>query len=411
MSNFFRPADATELRDVIAWAVAEEEPVEIIGRGTKRVLGRPMQCPHLLDLSGLAGVSLYEPEELVLTAGAGTPLADIEALLEKNHQHLAFEPADLGPLFGGDPGQATIGGVLACNLSGPGRIKAGAARDHILGVKGVSGRGEAFKSGGRVVKNVTGYDLSKLIAGSFGTLAAMTELTLKVMPAAEKTYTVLIYGLDDEAALRVMGEAARSSHEVSGLAHLPRAVAARSAVSYVGGAGASVTALRTAGPGPSVEHRTGALREMFAGQGAVEELHSQNSAVLWREVRDCAGLLGVAGSDGMTVWRLSVPPAQGADVVATVMSATGGEAYYDWAGGLIWLALGSDKDGASHDVVRRAVAPTGGHGLLVRADAAVRERVPVFQPQPEPLARLTRRVKQSFDPKRVLNRGRMYAEL
>jgi glycolate oxidase FAD binding subunit len=307
--------------------------------------------------------------------------------------------------------QATIGGVLACNLSGPGRIKAGAARDHILGVKGVSGRGEAFKSGGRVVKNVTGYDLSKLIAGSFGTLAAMTELTLKVMPAAEKTYTVLIFGLDDEAALRVMGEAVRSRHEVSGLAHLPHRVAARSAVSYVGGAGTSVTALRTAGPGPSVEHRTRALREMFADHSAVEELHSYNSAVLWREVRDCARLLGVADSDGTTVWRLSVPPARGADVMATIMRTCESEAYYDWAGGLIWLALGSDNDGVWHEAIRRAVASMGGHALLVRADAAVRERIPVFEPQPEPLAQLTRRVKQSFDPKRVLNPGRMYAEL
>ena len=166
------------------------------GHGSKRAIGRPAQTDLTLDLSALSGITLYEPEELVLSAKAATPLAEIEALVAAKGQQLAFEPMDYATLLGGVAGRGTIGGALAANLSGPRRIKAGAARDHFLGFSAVSGRGETFKSGGRVVKNVTGYDLCKLIAGSWGTLAAMTEVTIKVLPAAETEETLLIRGLE-----------------------------------------------------------------------------------------------------------------------------------------------------------------------------------------------------------------------
>jgi glycolate oxidase FAD binding subunit len=187
----FTPATAEETLNIVRWAAGEETPLEIVGHGSKRGIGRPSQAEHVLDLSQLSGVTLYEPEELVLSARAGTPLAEIEALLERHNQQLAFEPMDYGPLLGGEPGRGTIGGVLGANLSGPRRIKAGAARDHVLGVNAVSGRGEAFKSGGRVVKNVTGYDLSKGLAGSWGTLAVVTDVTFKVLPAAETERTLV----------------------------------------------------------------------------------------------------------------------------------------------------------------------------------------------------------------------------
>ena len=405
MAERLTPADAAQALDCVRWAVAEAAPLEIVGGGGKRALGRPTAGEHVLDLSGLSGVSLYEPDELVLTAGAGTPLVEIEGLLSQNRQQLAFEPADYGPLLGGGAGAQTLGGVIAANLSGPRRIKAGAARDHFLGIKAVSGRGDAVKSGGRVVKNVTGYDLCKPLAGSYGTLAAMTEITVKVLPAPEKIRTVLIFGLDDETAVAALSQAGGSPHEVSGLAHLPAAVAAASSVSYVAGAGASVTAIRVEGPGPSVDHRCRALREDLGGFGAVEELHSQNSRALWTEIRDVQPLLGDRDSN---VWKLSVTPMTASGIVGRILGRTDGRALYDWAGGLVWLSLASAED-AHHAIVRDAVGGEG-HATLMRAPAYVRWKVPVFQPQPPALAALSRRVKHSFDPQAILNRGRMFAE-
>ncbi|MFQ5774264.1 MAG: glycolate oxidase subunit GlcE [Kiloniellaceae bacterium] len=409
MTTTFRPETAEQVLEAVAWAAGEEAPLEVAGRGSKRGLGRPVQAGHGIDLSALAGITLYEPEELVLSARAGTPMAEVEAALANKNQMLAFEPADLGPLLGGAAGRGSLGGVLACNLSGPRRIKAGAARDHFLGVHGVSGRGEAFKSGGRVVKNVTGYDLCKLLAGSHGTLAVMTDVTVKVLPVPEKTRTVLLFGLDDAAALEAMTRALQSAHEVSGAAHLPAALAAGSGVSYVAEAGGAVTALRVEGPGPSVEYRCAALRRELADLAATEELHGTNSAALWRDLRDVAPFL--AHPDRF-VWKVSVPPAAGADVAAEIARGADVLHFYDWGGGLIWLALPA-SDGTAQDAgaatVRAALAARGGHATLVRAPAELRAAVPVFQPQDEANAALTRRIKDAFDPKRVLNPGRMYA--
>jgi glycolate oxidase FAD binding subunit len=421
MATALKPATAEEVRGIVAEAAAAETPLEIVGHGTKRGLGRPLQAAQLLDLSGLAGITLYEPNELVLTCRAGTPLAEIEAALQEKNQQLAFEPPDLAPLYGGTAGAGTIGGVLSGNLSGPRRLKAGAARDHFLGFKAVSGRGEAFQAGGRVVKNVTGYDLPKLLAGAHGTLAVLTEVTVKVLPAPEKSRTVLVYGLDDAVAVAALVRAVNSPHEVAAAAHLPARVAARSAVDFVAGAGRAVTAVRIEGPGPSVEHRCAALRRELSECGPTEELHSMRSALLWREVRDVAPLLPDAAR---LVWRLSVPPAAGAQVMREInpppRSGRGqgggrGESappdyFYDWSGGLIWLAL-PPADDASAAPVRAAIARHGGHATLMRAPAATRLAVPVFEPQAPALAALTRRVKDSFDPRRVLNPGRLGADV
>src|SRR6478736_1240239 len=226
MSDALKPRDAQDVAAAIQWALGQSKTLEVVGAGSKRDLGRPTQTDATLDLSGLTGVTLYEPEELVLSARAGTPLAEIEALLASRNQELAFEPMDYGPLLGSPPGQGTLGGTLAANLAGPRRFKAGAARDHFLGVAAISGRGEVFKSGGRVVKNVTGYDLCKLLAGSWGTLAAMTDITVKTLPRAETEATLLVAGLDDARAIEAMATAFQSACDVSGAAHLTRPVAA-----------------------------------------------------------------------------------------------------------------------------------------------------------------------------------------
>ncbi|MBT5524696.1 MAG: FAD-binding protein [Rhodospirillaceae bacterium] len=407
MTENLKPTDAAQVGEVLAWTAGSGKSVELIGGGSKAGLGRPMITDYRLDLSALEGVNLYEPEELVLRAGAATPLGEIQAMLAQQRQQMAFEPPDYAGLYQHDKDQ-TIGGVLATNLAGPRRIKAGAARDHFLGVAGISGRGEAFKSGGRVVKNVTGYDLCKLMAGSFGTLAALTEVTIKVLPAPEKIRTVLLFGQEDGTAILAMSQAAGSPHEVSGLAHLPSAIAARSSVSYVQTAGASVTAVRVEGPGPSVEHRAAALREQWGSFGAVEELHGHNSSTFWREVANVAHLLPQADA---VIWKLSVTPSLGAETMAAALSE-GGEGYYDWAGGLLWLSVPLLNDWHSDGgvaLVRGAlIGPDAGHATLMRGPDDLRERIDVFQPGAPALAALSARIKDSFDPRGLLNPGRMY---
>jgi glycolate oxidase FAD binding subunit len=402
MTERLTPSDERDVAALVGQAVADGAALELAGAASKRAFGRPVAAARLLDLSRLSGVMLYEPEELVLTARAATPISEIVALLAQRGQELAFEPPHWGDLLGAKH-EGTLGGVIACNLAGPRRVKSGAARDHVLGCRAVSGRGEAFKAGGRVVKNVTGYDVCKLMAGSYGTLAALTEATVRVLPKAEKTRTLLLFGLDDAAAIAVMAQAAGSPHDVSGLAHLPAGIARRSKVSYVAGAGQAVTGLRVEGPAPSVEYRLGALKRMFSGRGAIEELHSANSHALWREVGDVAYFASRA--DGV-VWRLNAPPSQGAAVAAAIGRQLNAQHYFDWAGGLIWLAL-PERDDADHAAVRAAL-PRDGAATLVKASAAIRARAPVFQPQDAALAALTRRVKQGFDPAGILNPGRMY---
>jgi glycolate oxidase FAD binding subunit len=279
---------------------------------------------------------------------------------------------------------------------------AGSARDHILGFHAISGRGEMFKSGGRVVKNVTGFDLSKVMAGSFGTLGVMSDVTFKVLPEPEKSRTILVMTKDNASGVTAMTSALHSSCEVSAAAHLPLDIALRSDVSYVAAAQSAVSAIRVEGPGPSVEYRTNTLRQLLAEFGETEELHTSNTRSLWREVSDVDYFV----LSGEQIWRLSVPPADGAKVAQKIMDSIGGRVFFDWGGGLIWLAIEARPDGA-HQEVRGALAEFGGHATLLRAAADVRSRVPVFQPQPDALARISARVKNSFDPMGVLCPGRM----
>ena len=247
----FQPSDAAEAAEVDAWAAAESQPLEIVGGGSKRGLGRPPRAEHRLDVSRLAGIVDYEPAELILTARAATPMAEIEAQLETRRQMLAFEPPDWRGLLGGG-GEPTLGGVLACNLAGPRRVRAGAARDYFLGFSAINGWGEVWKAGGKVVKNVTGYDMCKLQAGAYGTLSVLAEVTLKVMPKPETACTILLQSMADEVAIPELSQALNTPYEVSAAAHLPAQVARRSGVAAVAEGLGAVTALRLEGPAPSV---------------------------------------------------------------------------------------------------------------------------------------------------------------
>jgi glycolate oxidase FAD binding subunit len=315
-------------------------------------------------------------------------MREVEALLAQRNQMLAFEPPDMGPLLGRAPGQGTLVGAAMGNLAGSRRLSAGAARDHLLGFSGVNGRGEGFKSGGRVMKNVTGYDLSKVLAGSWGTLAVLDEVSVKVLPAPDQTATLMLLGLDDAAAVRAMCAAMGSPHEVSGAAHLP-----------------GRTALRLEGVAPSVEARLKGLRELMKDAGAkMEELGTLESRAFWREVRDVVPLK--AAPDAV-VWKISCPPTEGPAILERIKAQRPAvQAFYDWSGGLIWLALPPSTDG-DHTIVRGALGATGGHATLIRAPEAVRAAVPVFQPQSPALVALAARVKESFDPKGLFNPGRM----
>ena len=406
MSEDLKPRDTAEVEQAVQWALAEAKTLEIVGAGSKRAIGRAAQWDVTLDLSGLSGITLCEPAELVLSAKAGTPLVEIETLLASNAQELAFEPLDYGPLFGERPGAATIGGVIAANLSGPRRVKAGAARDHFLGVTAVSGRGETFKSGGRVVKNVTGYDLCKLLAGSWGTLAAMTEVTVKTLPRAETEETLLLLARDDAAAAQAMTAAMGSFADVSGAAYLPAGPASR--VGELSALGGGVAALRLEGVGPSVAHRKELLAKLLAGFGKLESLSATASRALWRAIRDVAPFAAGGPSGERYVWRISTAPARGVDVGRKLREAAQAESFYDWAGGLIWAAL-PPTDDAGVALVRAVVGATGGHATLIRAPAAVRAKLDVFEPQNPALAALTKRVREGFDPRGVLNAGRMWA--
>jgi glycolate oxidase FAD binding subunit len=406
MTDPIKPVNAADVEAAVQAALAAGQTLEVVGHGSKRAIGRAAQWDATLDLAGLTGITQYEPAELVLSAHAGTPIAEIEALVAGHGQQLAFEPMDCGPVLGEPPARGTIGGVLAANLSGPRRLTAGAARDHFLGFAGVSGRGESFKSGGRVVKNVTGYDLSKLIAGSWGTLAVMTDVSIKVMPRPETEATFALYGLDDRTAIAALNRGMGSAGEVSGAAHLPAAAAARSPAAALA-AGKALTALRLEGVTPSIRHRRQVLETLLAPLGEIAVLEEAASRALWRAVRDVTPFAAANGPE-RPLWRISTTPTHGPEVAARIAAQADAEVLYDWAGGLVWATL-PPSDDAGARLVRSALAPAGGHATLIRAPAAIRAAVAVFEPQDSGLAALSRRVKDSFDPKGALNPGRMYA--
>ncbi len=380
MSRILKPKSEAELAALVANAKA---PFAVRGTGSKDGWGRPVAAEQVLDLSGFSAIHAYEPEELILEAGAGTTRATLAKLLDKKNQHFAFEPPDFSALFGSKHA-GTLGGMLACNLAGPRRIQAGAARDHVLGVAGVSGRGEVFKAGASVVKNVTGYDVPKLMAHSFGTLAAMTSVIFKVLPKPETQETLLVQGLDDEAAVQVMSLAMQSSNEVSGAAHVP-------------GRG---TYLRLEGIAASVSYRREKLLKLVGGKAEV--LGERDSRAAWTQVRDVADILSNTKAH---VWRVSLTPSQAPSYLAALNAVIDSNYFMDWAGGLVWLAV--DGDQSQHI---RSLLPSG-HATLLRAPDEVRARVDVFQPQPASLAALSQRIKVAFDPDRKLNPGRMYQDV
>ena len=368
MTKVFEPKDAEEVQHAVGVAVADRTPLEIVGHGSRRALGEPVGAEVVLNLAKLSGVVVYEPNELILTVKAATPIAEIEALLAGKRQHLAFEPPDFGPLWGQPAQRGTIGGALAIGLGGPRRFQAGGPRDHLLGFKAVNGFGEAFAAGGRVVKNVTGFDLPKLMAGAFGTLGVLTEVTLKVMPAPAERLTLAYRGRDEAAGLALLRKAVASSAPVTGAAYSE-----------------GEALLRLEGLAEAVEAQSVHLAQLIGP--ADEVLDEDQTKALWARI----GGAGLFADSDLPVWRLSAPPASGAKVGEAMRRAGSNRIVHDWAGGLIWAEGGEPRD-----------LPDGVHWMRVCGAAGS-----AFSPQTPGVAALNERVRAQFDPLGLFNPGRM----
>lgn len=387
------PRDEQDASAIVAQSANKRTKLRVSGRGTKISVGRPVQADESLSAAELKGITLYEPAELVIAARSGTPLSEVVQALAAKGQELPFEPMDYRSLLG-TRGEPTIGAVAAMNISGPRRIMAGAARDSLIGVRFVNGRGEIVKSGGRVMKNVTGLDLVKLMAGSWGTLGFLTEVTFKVLPKHERMATLLIRGLDDRQAVDVLSQALGSPYDVTGAAHLP-------APDNQG----ARTIIRLEGFSVSVDYRLNELRRLFKRFGSADILEGRGAEALWQSVRDATVL---QERREQAYWRISTAPTKGPDFTAQVSRTIDARWFYDWGGGLIWLATPGGGDlGAS--AIREATRAFGGHATLVSASEEARATLDVFEPQAEPVMALTRGIKASFDPAGILNPGRMYA--
>lgn len=395
----FDPASEEGIASVVRSAAAERVTLAIVGGGTRAGLGNPVRADRTLSTRRLSGIVAYNPAEMTMSALAGTPLAEVEAALDAKGQTLSFEPMDHRPIFG-TSGEPTIGGVFAANVSGPRRYVAGAARDSLLGVRFINGRGEVIKAGGRVVKNVTGLDLAKLLAGSYGTLGILTEVTFKVLPLPPAAASVVVSGLNDAEAAAVMAEAMALPVEVTGAAHLPESVRGR----FIDGAlpDGAATVLRLEGLTESVALRAEKLTRSLARFGSVSRLDVGQTKSLWAEIRD---VKPYADGTMRPLWRVSAAPSAGHQLVAALRLQTGVDAFYDWQGGLVWLRMEADPEA---ELLRRYIgAAGGGHATLLRAGDGARARITAFEPPTPAVAQLSERLRASFDPLRIFNPGRM----
>lgn len=402
MSGTTATSQESAIAAAVADAAAAAEPVLVCGNATKTGMLRPVQAARSISTREHAGITLYAPKELVITARAGTPIAELEATLAEQGQRLISEPPDLADLLQSPDRPQTIGGIVATNLSGPRRVAWGATRDHVLGLRAVTGWGQVIHSGGRVLKNVTGLDLCKLLSGSHGTLGIITEVTLKVLPAPEATGTLVLPGLDPRAGVAALAAGLGSPFSVSAATWLPREAAAR--VPELAGFDGPVALLRIEDFARSVAYRTGKLRDSLVLPQA-EILDDPTSRAVWRAVRDAVPLIATADD---AVWRVSVRPSAGPQVLDAVADA-GLRGYLDWGGGLVWLA--GPAQAAAHDAVEAAARAAHGTWMMLRGPDALRAAVHVVPPEPPPLAAIARRVKAALDPHGVLNPGRIYPGL
>ena len=403
------PQNEREVSELIKQFYKSSTPIELIGTGSKRNIGKPLQCAKTLSLSRLSGIVEYLPEELYIKVKACTPINQIEEELKKNKQQLAFEPIDFGYLFTGKSNYGTAAGQVSCNISGSRRFKVGSVRDHVLGFRGVNGKGEIIKSGGTVVKNVTGYDLSKLICGSYGTLVVLTEVTFKVLPMPEKSKTLVVHGLKLEAATDLLNKAISSSYDVSGAIFLPTEPECAGCVMNIETTfklndlkyGGSLTAFRIEGSKNSIDERIQNLKkELKIINFKISTLESYQSEIFWNKIKN----LEFFSSTGNNILRIVVPPSESVQLVFQLTNKF--KYFLDWGGALIWMETYNLSE-ENFESIRKKVVRLGGYMTMIKYSEYLPYVEEVFTINRDRF-NISQNIKKSFDPKRILNPGKMY---
>ena len=400
-SGILKPENENDLQEIIRYCYKKDLPIEIVGTGTKNEIGKKLQCAKILDMSNISGIVEYKPEELYITVKAGTPIKIVQDELKKNNQHLAFEPTNFSEIFKKDSNEGTVGGTLACNFSGSRRFKVGSGRDHILGFKGYNGRGEKIKSGGTVVKNVTGYDLSKLVTGSFGTLLVLSEITLKVLPLQTDIKTIIISGLALEHALGTMASSIASSNDPSGVVFYPGSLRNNFVFNDLTHQG-SITAIRIEGTKASTEQRIDNLfKNLNLEETKTTILDSTQSEIFWEDTR----ALKVFSKNQKNILRAVVPPSETVNLINR-LKIFHPSYFIDWGGSLIWLEL-DYLSNQKIDQIRKRVLDTGGYLTVIKSAANIKSSSEIFTIDPIKF-KISQNLKKSFDPKRIFNPGKMY---
>ena len=399
--DLLKPNNENDLQDAIKYCFKKDLPIEIVGSRTKNQIGKKLQCAKVLDMSNFSGIIQYKPEELYITVKAGTPIKIVKEELKKNNQHLAFEPTNFSEIFNKNSNEGTVGGTLACNFSGPRRFKSGSARDHILGFKGFNGKGEKIKSGGTVVKNVTGYDLSKLVTGSFGTLLVLSEITLKVLPMPVDTKTIIISGFSLEQSMGVIGSALSSSNDPSGAVFYPNDLRHNFVFNDLTHPG-SITAIRVEGTKTSTEER---INNLISNLALIDKnitvLDSIQSEIFWEDTRS----LKVFSKNQKNILRAVVPVSETINLINRLKTFHP-TFFLDWGGSLIWLEL-DYLSNQKIDQIRRRIADVGGYLTVIKSPENIKSSSEIFTIDPIKF-KISQNIKKSFDPKRIFNPGKMY---
>ena len=403
------PENEKEVSNLIKRFYKSNIPVELIGSGSKKKIGRPIQCAKTLNLSKLNGIVEYLPEELYIKVKAGTSIKQIEEKLKENKQQLAFEPIDFGSLLNKKSDYGTAGGQIACNISGPRRFKVGSVRDHVLGFRGVNGKGEVIKSGGVVVKNVTGYDLSKLMCGSYGTLVALTEITFKVLPLYEENETLIIHNQKIESAIDLLDRAISSSNDISGAIFLPTEPQVPGCVMNIEKTfklndlrqEGSITAIRIEGSKDSVDQRIqNLIHELKAKNFNISILEIHQSEIFWNKVKS----LEFFSSSKNSIIRIVIPPSESIKLVYLLSNKF--KYYIDWGGALIWIEA-FELTEEMFESIKRKVVNHGGYLTMIKNSDYLPYVEDVFTINKDRF-NISQNIKKSFDPKRILNPGKMY---
>ena len=403
------PQNEKEVSHLIKKFYKSNIPIELVGMGSKKKIGRPLQCAKTLNLSKLNGIVEYLPEELYIKVKACTPIKEIEKELKKNKQQLAFEPINFGYFLNGENELGSAAGQVACNISGPRRFKVGSVRDHVLGFKGVNGRGEVIKSGGVVVKNVTGYDLSKLICGSYGTLVALTEITFKVLPAPEENKSLIIHNQKLETAVDFLNKAISSSNDISGAVILPNDSTMPGSKLNIHKTfqlndlkhDGSITAIRIEGSKNSIDYRIkNLIKELQIINSNISILEVNQSEIFWNKIKS----LEFFSDPRSSLMRIVIPPSE---AVPLIYQLSGNFKYYlDWGGALIWLEVFELSEGMFQSI-RKKVVKLGGYVTMIKNSNYLPYVEDVFTINRERF-NISQSIKKSFDPKRILNPGKMY---